>query len=167
MKLLSSTCSTTNISVAIVDSLPPKFCLNFWGILYILENSALQKVAYLCIHVNVDDMTRQGSTVSSCWAAHAELQTWLGWTVSSCNSLLQPLLPNATIASNECSNTGEFIPIFPYKLFKKSLWVQNLVTFSQHQCKITWKKLCFQGLHQWLPIITNIRELWSNATANQ
>ena len=64
-ELLSSTCRTVNISVAMVDSLPPKFCLNFWGILYILENSVLQKVAYLCIHVSVDDVTGQGSTVSS------------------------------------------------------------------------------------------------------
>ena len=56
-ELLSITCRTTNISVAMVDSSPPKFCLHFWGILYIIENSALQKVAYLCIHVSIDDMT--------------------------------------------------------------------------------------------------------------
>ena len=124
-KLLSSTCKIANISVAMVDSSPPKFCLNFWGILYILEYSALQKVAYLCIHVSVDDMTGQGSTVPSCWAGHTGLRTWLGWTESSCVSLLQPHLPNATIASSECSNIGEFIPIFPYKLFRESLWVQN------------------------------------------
>ena len=40
-----------------VDSSPPGFFLNFWGILYIFENSALQKVAYLYIDVSVDDMT--------------------------------------------------------------------------------------------------------------
>ena len=142
-ELLSSICRTANISVAMVDSTPLSTCLNFWGILCILENSALQKVAYLCIHVSMDDMTRQGSTVWSCWAAYAELRTWLGWTVPSCVSLLQPHLPNATITSSECSKTGEFIPIFPYKLFRESLRVQNLVTFSQHQCKITWRKLCF------------------------
>ena len=56
-ELLSITCRTTNISVAMVDSSAPKFCLHFWGILYIIENSALQKVAYLCIHVSIDDMT--------------------------------------------------------------------------------------------------------------
>ena len=117
-KLLSSTCSIVNISVAMVDSSLPKFCLNFWGILYILENSALQKVAYLCIHVSMDDMTEQGSTVPSYWAAHAELQTWLGWTMSSCVSLLQTHLPNATITSSECSNTGEFYPHIPLQTFQ-------------------------------------------------
>ena len=57
VKLLSSICKTVNISVAVVDSSPPRFFLNFWGILCILENSALQKVAYLCIDVSMDDMT--------------------------------------------------------------------------------------------------------------
>ena len=153
-ELLSVTCRTVNISVAMVDSSSPKFCLNFWGILCILGNNALQKVTYLCIHVSVDDMAGQGSTASSYWATYAELQTWLGWIVPRCVSLLQPHLPNASITSSECSNTVEFISIFPYKLFRESLQIQNLVTFSQHQCKITWRKLCFQGLHQWLSIIT-------------
>ena len=129
-ELLSITCRTANINIAMVDNLPPKFCLHFWGVLCILENSALQKVAYLCIHVSMDVMTKQGSTVPSYWVAHAELRTWLGWTVPSCVSLLQPYLPNATIRSIEYSNTGEFIPIFPYKLFMEPLRVQNLVTFS-------------------------------------
>ena len=107
-ELLSIISRTANISVAMMDSSPPKFCLHFWGILFILENSALQKFAYLCFHVSMDDMTEQGSTVPSCWAAHAELRTWLGWIMSSCVSLLQTHLPNATIMSIECSNTREF-----------------------------------------------------------
>ena len=65
-KLLSITCRIANISVAMVDRSPPKFCLHFWGILRIIENSALQKVAYLCIHASMDDMTEQGSTMPSC-----------------------------------------------------------------------------------------------------
>ena len=40
-------------------------------------------------------------------------------------SLLQPYLPNATIRSSEGSNTGKFIPIFTYKLFREPLRVQN------------------------------------------
>ena len=48
-----------------LDSSPLRFFLNFWGILYILENSALQKVAYLCIDVNMDYMIGQGSIVPS------------------------------------------------------------------------------------------------------
>ena len=107
-ELLSITSKTANISVAMMDSSPPKFCLHFQGILCILENSALQKFAYLCFHVSMDDMTEQGSTVPSCWAAHAELRTWLGWIMLSCASLLQTHLPNATITSTECSNTREF-----------------------------------------------------------
>ena len=118
-KLLSSTCRTTNISVAMVDNSPPKFCLNFWRILYILENSALQKVAYLCIHVSMDDMTEQSSIVLSCWATHVELQIELGWIVPGCVSLLQPHLPNATIMSSECSNTGEFYPHIPLQTFQR------------------------------------------------
>ena len=141
-------------SVAMMDSLPPNICLHFWRVLCILENSALQNVAYLFIHVSMDDMTGQGSIVSSCWAAHAELRTWLRRTVPSCVSLFQPHLPNASITSSECSNNREFYPLFPYKLFRESLQVENVVTFSQHQCKITWRKLCFQVLHQWLLIIT-------------
>ena len=35
-----------------------------------------------------------------------------------------------------------------------SLQVQDVVTFYQHQCKITRVQLCFQYLHQWLLIIT-------------
>ena len=105
-------------SVAIMDSSPPKFCLHFWEILCILKNSALQKVAYLCIHVIMDDMTEQGSIVSSCWAAHAELRTWLGWTVPSYVSLLQPYLPNAIITSSECSNIGEFYLYIPLQTFQ-------------------------------------------------
>ena len=117
-KLLSS---TTNISVARVDSSPPKLMHKiFWDA--------------LCIHV---------------------LRTWLGWIVPSCVSRLQPHLPNATITSSECSNTREFYPHIPLQTWiRESLRVQNVVTFSQHQCKITWRKLCFHGLHQWLPIIT-------------
>ena len=46
-----------------MDSLPQKICLHFRGVLYILENSALQNVAYLFIHVSMDDMTGQGSIV--------------------------------------------------------------------------------------------------------
>ena len=38
-----------------------KCIINFSGMLYILENGALQKDAYLCIDVRVGDMTRQGS----------------------------------------------------------------------------------------------------------
>ena len=150
-ELLSSTCRTANINIAMEDSSPPKFCLNFWGILCILENSASQKV---CISMYSRERGWYDWIVPSCWAAHAELRTWLGWIVSSCVSPLQPHLPNATITSSECNNTREFIPIFPYKLFREFLRVQNLVTFSQNQYKITWRKLCFQGLHQWLPIVT-------------
>ena len=40
-------------------------------------------------------------------------------------SLLQPYLPDATIRSSECSDTGEFIPIFSDKLFREPLRVQN------------------------------------------
>ena len=112
-ELLSIISRTANISVAMVDSSPSKFCLHFRGILNILENNALQKSAYLCIHMSMDDMTEQGSTVPSCWAAHAELRTWLGWIVSSCVSLLQTYLPNATITSTECSNIGKFYPHIP------------------------------------------------------
>ena len=65
-KLLSIICRATNISVAMVDSSPPKFCLHFWGILRIIENNALQKVAYLCIHVSMDDMIEDNSIVPSC-----------------------------------------------------------------------------------------------------
>ena len=56
-ELLSITCKTVNINVVMVDSSPPIFCLHFWGILCIIENNALQKVAYLCIHVSMNDMT--------------------------------------------------------------------------------------------------------------
>ena len=52
-----------------------KCIINFSRILCILENSALQKDAYLCIDMSVDDITWQGSTVPSCWVAHAELRT--------------------------------------------------------------------------------------------
>ena len=52
-----------------------KCIINFSGMLCILENSALQNDAYLCIDVCVGDMTGQGSTVRSCWAAHAALWT--------------------------------------------------------------------------------------------
>ena len=117
-ELLSFTCRTANISAAIANSSPPKFYLHFWGVLCILENSALQKVAYLCIHVSMDAMTKQGSTVLSCWAAHAKLRTWLGWSVPRCVSLLQTHLPNAIITSNECSNTGEFYPYIPLQTFQ-------------------------------------------------
>ena len=65
-ELLIITFITMTISVATVDSSPPKFCLHFQGILCILENSALQKFAYLCFHVSMDDMTEQGSTVTNC-----------------------------------------------------------------------------------------------------
>ena len=57
-ELLRVTCRTTYINVAMMDSSPPKFCLHFWGTLCIIENSASQKVAYLCIHENMDDMTK-------------------------------------------------------------------------------------------------------------
>ena len=52
-----------------------KCIINFSRMLYILENGALQKYAYLCIDIRVGDMTRQVSTVRSCWAVHAALQT--------------------------------------------------------------------------------------------
>ena len=52
-----------------------KCIINFSRMLCILENSALQKDAYLCINVRVGDMTRHGSTVRRCWAAHAALRT--------------------------------------------------------------------------------------------
>ena len=52
-----------------------KFFINFSGILCILENSALWKVAYLCIDVSVNDMIGQGETVLSYWTAYAELRT--------------------------------------------------------------------------------------------
>ena len=116
-ELLSITCRTANINIAMVDNSPPKFCLHFWGVLCILKNSALQKVAYLCIHVSMDAMTKQGSTVLICWAAHVELRTWLGWSVLRCVSLFQTHLPNATITSSECSNTGEFYPHIPLQTF--------------------------------------------------
>ena len=104
-------------SVAMMDSLPPKICLHFWRVLCILENSALQNVAYLFIHVSMDDMTGQGSIVSS-WAAHAELRTWLRRTVPSCVSLFQPHLPNASIMSSECSNSREFYPPVSLQTFQ-------------------------------------------------
>ena len=63
-ELLSITSRIVNISVAMMDSSPLKFCLHFRGILCILENSALQKVACLCIDVSVDDMTGQGDRKS-------------------------------------------------------------------------------------------------------
>ena len=119
-ELLSITCRTANISVAMVDRSPPKFCLHFWGILYIIENSALQSVAYLCIHASMDDITEQGSTMPSCWATHAELRTWLGWIVPSCVSLLQPHLPIVvSVTSSECSNTIEFYPHIPLQTFQR------------------------------------------------
>ena len=34
-----------------------KYIINFSGMLYILENGALQKEAYMCIDVHVGDMT--------------------------------------------------------------------------------------------------------------
>ena len=117
-ELLSIICRTANISVAMVDRSLPKFCLHFWGILCIIENSALQKVAYLCIHASMDDMTEHGSTVPSCWAAYAELRTWLGWTVPSCVRLFQPYLPIVvSVTSSKCSNTGEFYPHIPLQTF--------------------------------------------------
>ena len=106
-------------SVAMMDSLPQKICLHFRGVLCILENSALQNVAYLFIHVSMDDMTGQGSIVEyTSWAAHAELRTWLRRTVPSCVSLLQPHLPNASIMSSECSNSREFYPPVSLQTFQ-------------------------------------------------
>ena len=59
-----------------MDSLPPKIFLHFRGVLCILETNALQNVAYLFIHVSMDDMTGQGSIVEyTSLAAHAELRT--------------------------------------------------------------------------------------------
>ena len=69
----------------------------------------------------------------------------LAFSNLTCQMLLLRAVSVATLES--------FIPIFPYKLFSESLRVQDVVTFSQHQCKITRVQLCFQGLHQWLPII--------------
>ena len=143
-ELLSSTCRTTNINVAMVDSSPLK-------LMHKLFRNALHPWKWCIAKGCTSVYSREYG-----WVLVVKVQqcrTWLGWTVLSCVSLLQPYLPNATIRSSECSNTGEFIPVFPYKLFRESLQVQNLVTFSQHQCKITWRKLCFQGLHQWLLII--------------
>ena len=51
-----------------------KCIIHFSGMLCILENGALQKDAYLCIDMRLGDMTGHGSTVRSCWAAHAALQ---------------------------------------------------------------------------------------------
>ena len=105
--------------VVMMESSTPKFCLHFWRILCILENSALQNVAYLFIHVSMDDMTGQGSIVEyTSLAAHAELRTWLHWTVPSCVSLLQPHLPNASIMSSECSNSREFYPPISLQTFQ-------------------------------------------------
>ena len=75
-------------------------------------------------------------------------QCWvvLAFSNLTCQMLVLWAVSVATVES--------FIPLFPYKLFKESLQVENVVTFSQHQCKITWRKLCFQVLHQWLSIIT-------------
>ena len=70
----------------------------------------------------------------------------LAFSNVTCQMLVLRAVSVATVES--------FIPLFPYKLFRESLQVENVVTFSQHQCKITWRKLCFQVLHQWLPIIT-------------
>ena len=102
VELLSITCRTVNIIVAMVDKSPLKFCLHFWGILRIIKNNALQNFAYLCIHVSMDDMTEQGSIVLSCV------------------SLLQPHLPIVvSVTSSECSNTGEFYPYIPLQTFQR------------------------------------------------
>ena len=52
-----------------------KCIINFSGMLCVLENSALQNDAYLCINVCVGDMTGHHITMRSCWAAHVALQT--------------------------------------------------------------------------------------------
>ena len=53
-KSLSSTCSIVNIIVVMVDSSPPKLMLKLSMDALHPENGALQRVAYLCIHVSVD-----------------------------------------------------------------------------------------------------------------
>ena len=53
----------------------------------------------------------------------------LAFSNLTCQMLVLRAVSVATVES--------FIPIFPYKLFRESLQVQNVVTFSQHQCKIT------------------------------
>ena len=63
VELLSSTYRIVTISIATVDSSSPNFFINFSGIFCILENSAFQNVAYLCIDMSMDDMTGQVSTV--------------------------------------------------------------------------------------------------------
>ena len=51
--------------------------------------------------------------------------------------------------------TLESLSLYSLTNFSESLCEYKiLVTFSQHQCKITRVQLCFQGLHQWLLIIT-------------
>ena len=118
-EMLSITCRTTSIKCSNDGQLTPKICLHFRGVFCILENSALQNVAYLFIHVSMDDMTGQGSIVEyTSWAAHAELRTWLRRTVPSCVSLLQPHLPNASIMSSECSNSREFYPPISLQTFQ-------------------------------------------------
>ena len=95
--------------------------------------------------------------VQQCWAVEQHMQNCehdladqcrdvLAFSKLTCQMLLLRAMSVATLES--------FNLIFPYKLFKESLQVQNVITFFQHQCKITWRKLCFQDLHQWFPIIT-------------
>ena len=150
-ELLSITCRTANISVAMVDSSPPKFCLHFWGVLCILENYAL----HICVFMWAWMLWL--NRVQQYWAIEQHMQNCehdlddqcrdvLAFSKHTCQMLLLRAVSVATLES--------FILIFPYKLFRESLRVQNVVTFFQHQCKITWRKLCFQGLHQWLLIIT-------------
>ena len=65
-EMFSITCRTTSIKCSNDGQLTPKNLLTLLKGLCILENSALQNVAYLFIHVSMDDMTGQGSIVSSC-----------------------------------------------------------------------------------------------------
>ena len=103
---------------------------NLIWLLYHMNRCDFEMVSYdsciiwmgvtLCIHATMDDMPEQGSTVSSCWAAHAELRTWFGWIVPSCVSLLQPHLPIVvSVTSSECSNTREFYPHIPLQTFQR------------------------------------------------
>ena len=145
-ELLSITCRTTNISVAMVGSSPPKFCLHFWK----------QCIAKGCISLysrehgwydwtgfnSVELLSSTYRTTNMTWLNSAELCQPSPTSLDHCI-----VLRSASVATLE-----SFIPIFPYKLFSESLQVQDVVTFSQHQCKITRVQLCFQGLHQWLPI---------------
>ena len=85
--------------------------------------------------------------VQQCWAIEQHMQNCEHDLANQCRDVL-------AFSKLTYQMLESFILIFPYKLFRESLRVQNVIKFFQHQCKITWRKLCFRDLHQWFPIIT-------------